>query len=42
MAVEQIDKMAAKAGEATNKWIKPQQVSYQKRTPQYGSPTNEI
>ncbi|XP_033159404.1 palmitoleoyl-protein carboxylesterase NOTUM [Drosophila mauritiana] len=25
MAVEQIDKMAAKAGEATNKWIKPQQ-----------------
>ncbi|EDV52191.1 palmitoleoyl-protein carboxylesterase NOTUM [Drosophila erecta] len=27
MAVEQIDKMAAKAGEATNKWINPQQTA---------------
>ncbi|XP_017010887.2 palmitoleoyl-protein carboxylesterase NOTUM [Drosophila takahashii] len=27
MAAEQIAKMAAKAGEATNKWIKPQQIA---------------
>jgi len=35
MAAEQIAKMAAKAAEATNKWIKTQQVSSQ---PKYGSP----
>jgi len=39
MAAEQIAKMAAKAAEATNKWIKPQQVSSQ---PKYGSPWDEL